>query len=130
MDKSLNIAARVLMSQLFIISGFGKITAYGATMGYFASFGLPMPGVLVALTIIVELGGGLALLFGFKTQWVAAALALFTVASALIAHLNFSDPAQLINFTKNLAIAGGLLLFVKYGAGWPSIDDKSVVKGA
>jgi putative oxidoreductase len=123
-DKSLNIAARVLMSQLFIISGFGKITAYGGTMGYFASFGLPLPGMLVALTIIVELGGGLALLFGFKTQWVAAVLALFTVASALIAHLNFSDPAQLINFTKNLAIAGGLLLFVKYGAGRPSIDDK------
>lgn len=124
MDKSMNIVARVLMSQLFIISGFGKITAYGGTMGYFASFGLPMPGVLVALTIIVELGGGLALLFGFKTRWVAAVLALFTVVSALIAHLNFSDPAQLINFSKNLAIAGGLLLFVKYGAGQPSIDDK------
>lgn len=126
MGNSLNIAARVLMSQLFIISGIGKLTAYGATMGYFASLGLPMTGVLVAATIIVELGGGLALLFGFKTEWVAVVLALFTVASALIAHLNLSDPAQLINFTKNLAIAGGLLLFVQYGAGRPSVDDKSV----
>lgn len=128
MSKSLNIAARVLMSQLFIISGVGKLTAYGATIGYFASLGLPVPGVLVAVTIIIELGGGLALLFGYKTQWVALLLALFTGGSALIAHLNISDPAQLINFTKNLAIAGGLLLFVKYGAGRPSIDDKSVAK--
>ena len=124
MDKSLNIAARVLMSQLFIISGVGKLTAYGGTIGYFESLGLPMPAVLVAVTIIIELGGGVALLLGFKTQWVAAVLALFTVGSALIAHLNLSDPMQQINFTKNLAIAGGLLLFVKYGAGQPSIDDK------
>ena len=52
------------------------------------------------------LGGGLALLFGFKAQWVAVVLALFTVGSALIAHLNISDPVQLINFTKNLYIIG------------------------
>jgi putative oxidoreductase len=129
MDNSLNIAARVLMAQLFIISGVGKIAAYGGTMGYFASFGLPMPGVVVALTIIIEVGGGLALLFGLKTRWVAVVLALFTVAAALIAHRNFADPAQVINFTKNLAIAGGLLLFVKYGAGRPAIDGESVAKG-
>src|SRR5690606_21020618 len=82
------------------------LTAYGGSIGYFASLGLPMPGVLVAATIIIELGGGIALLLGFKTKWVAAVLALFTLATAFIAHLELSDPAQLINFTKNLAIAG------------------------
>lgn len=123
MDNSLNIAARVLVSQLFIISGLGKLAAYGATIGYFQSLGMPMPAVLVAATIIIELGGGLALLLGFKTRWVAAVLALFTLGSALIAHLDLSDPMQLINFTKNFAIAGGLLMFVKFGAGRPSIDD-------
>jgi putative oxidoreductase len=125
MDKFLIIAARLLVAQLFIISGISKIAAFGGTEGYFASAGLPMPGVLVPLVILIEFGGGLALLFGFKTRWVATVLALFTVASALIAHRNLGDQAQMINFMKNLAIAGGLLLFVRYGAGQPSVDQKT-----
>ena len=124
MDKFLVIAARLLVTQLFIIAGIGKITAFAGTQGYFSSIGLPMPDVLVPLVILVELGGGFALLFGFKTRWVAVVLALFTVASALIAHRNIGDQAQMIHFMKNLAIAGGLLLFVKYGAGQPSMDEK------
>lgn len=125
MDKSLNIAARLLMAQIFIISGFGKITGYSATAGYFSSLGIPMASVALPLVILVEFGGGLALLFGFKTRWAAAILALFAVATALIAHTNFGDRMQMIHFMKNLAIAGGLLLFVKYGAGQPSIDAKT-----
>jgi len=123
MDKTMNVTARLLMAQLFIISGFGKITAYSGTQGYFASLGLPMPGVLLPLVIVIEFGGGLAFLFGFKTRWVAAILALFTLGSAFIAHTNFSDQGQMINFMKNLAIAGGFLLFAKHGAGQPSIDE-------
>lgn len=125
MDKLLDIAARLLIAQIFIISGFSKLIGYGATQGYFSSLGVPMPGVLLPLVILVELGGGLALLAGFKTRWVAAVLALFAVASALIAHSNFADQGQMINFMKNLAMAGGLLLFVKYGAGQPSIDKRT-----
>jgi len=122
MDKFLSIAARLLMAQIYIISGFGKITGYAATQGYFASMGLPLPALLTPLVILIELGGGLALLFGFQTRWVAAILALFSIGSALIAHTNFADPNQMNNFMKNLAMAGGFLLFVKYGAGQPSID--------
>jgi len=122
MDKALNIAARLLMAQIFIIAGFGKLTGFSGTVGYFTSIGLPMPQLLTPLVILVELGGGLALLFGFKTRWVAAVLALFSVATALIAHSNFADQGQMINFMKNLAMTGGLLLFVKHGAGAPSID--------
>lgn len=125
MDKVLNIAARLLMAQIFIISGFGKLIGYSGTAAYFGSMGLPMPALLTPLVILVELGGGLALLFGFKTRWVAAILALFSIGSALIAHTNFADPNQMNNFLKNLAMAGGFLLFARYGAGAPSIDDKS-----
>jgi len=83
-----------------------------------------MVGVVTPLVILIELGGGLALLLGFKTRWVAAVIAAFTVGSAFIAHTNFADQGQMINFMKNLAMAGGLLLFVKYGAGEASIDAK------
>jgi putative oxidoreductase len=121
-DNLISVAARLLMAQIFIISGWQKLTGFSATEGYFASLGIPMVSVVTPLVILIELGGGLALLFGFKTRWVAAIIALFTVGSALIAHTNFADQAQMINFMKNLAMAGGLLMFVKYGAGPASID--------
>jgi len=125
MDKALEIAARVLMAQIYIISGWGKLTGYSGTQGYFASIGLPMPGVVTPLVVLIELGGGLALLFGFKTRWVALILALFSIATAFVAHTNFAEPGQMNNFMKNLAMAGGYLLFAKYGAGSPSIDTAS-----
>ncbi len=122
MDKTLILAARLLMSQIFIISGWTKLAGYAGTQAYFVQMGLP--GALVPLVILIELGGGLALLFGLKARWAAAILALFSVASALIAHTHFADPNQLNNFMKNVAMAGGYLLFVRYGAGSPSIDDR------
>jgi putative oxidoreductase len=120
MHAFLNIAARILMSQIFIVSGFQKLTGYAGTVKYMSSMGLP--GFLVPLVILLELGGGLALLFGFKTRSVALALAAFSLLTALIVHLKPGDQMQMINFMKNLAMAGGLLMFVRHGAGAPSID--------
>ena len=122
MDAALNLAARILMSQIFILSGFGKITGYAGTQQYMTAMGVP--GALLPLVILTELGGGLLLLAGFKTRWAALALAGFTLLAAVIFHRNFADQMQMINFLKNLAIAGGLLLFVRHGAGAPSIDTK------
>lgn len=124
MDQALIVAARLLMALIFIISGWSKLVGYSGTQGYFTSLGLPLPALVTPLVILIELGGGLALLLGFKARWAAAILALFSIASALIAHTNFADSNQMNNFMKNLAMAGGYLLFVKYGAGAPSIDNK------
>jgi putative oxidoreductase len=120
MDAVLNIAARILMSQIFILSGFQKLTGYAGTQQYMASHGIP--GALLPLVILTELGGGLALLFGYKARWAALALAGFSVLTALLVHLKPGDQMQMINFMKNLAMAGGLLVLVRCGAGAPSID--------
>ena len=122
MNNVIGILARVLMSQLFIVSGLNKLMAYGGSAGYFASLGIPLASLVLPLVIVIELGGGLALLFGFKTRWVAAILAAFTVGSALVAHTHLADQMQMIQFMKNLAIAGGLLLFVQHGAASTSVD--------
>jgi putative oxidoreductase len=127
---ALNVAARLLMSLIFILSGWSKLTGYSGTQGYFASIGLPFPALVTPLVILIELGGGLALLLGFKARWAAAILALFSVASAFIAHTNFSDANQMNNFMKNMAMAGGYLMFVIYGAGAPSIDTGTKKKTA
>ena len=122
------LAGRILLAVMFVISGFGKITGYAGTEAYMASKGLPMVGVLLPLTILTELGGGLALIAGFKARWVALALAGFTLLAGLIFH-NFwavTDAAQhmnqQINFLKNLGLTGGLLMVFAFGPGRYSVD--------
>lgn len=121
MDKFLNVASRILMAHIFLLSGLSKLGAgYAATQGYMAAMGVP--GALLPLVVALEIGGAIALILGVLTRPVAAALAVFSVVSALLFHHNFADQMQMINFMKNLAMAGGLLMLVRYGAGAPSVD--------
>jgi putative oxidoreductase len=123
------LVGRILLALIFITSGFGKIGGFEGTAGYIASKGLPVASVVAALTILIELGGGLAILFGFLTRWAALALAVFSVLAAVIFHAYWGVPAdqvmgQQINFWKNISIAGGFLLLAGFGAGGISVDAK------
>jgi len=120
MNASLALFGRVGLSLIFIISGWGKIAAYAGTQQYMESAGLP--GALLPLVIALELGGGLAILSGVFTRWVALALAAFSLASAALFHANLGDAAQAINFWKNVAMTGGFLMLAAYGAGALSLD--------
>ncbi|HWY72674.1 MAG TPA: DoxX family protein [Burkholderiaceae bacterium] len=123
MNTFLNFAGRLLLAQLFVLSGLSKITAYAAAQGYLSAKGLP--GALLPLVILLEVGGGIALVIGFRTRWVALALAAFSVATALIYHLVPADQMQMINFMKNLSIAGGLLVVAQTGATGFAIDARA-----
>jgi putative oxidoreductase len=121
------LAGRILLAVIFIISGFGKITGYDGTAGYMAAKGLPMIAVLLPLTILTELGGGIALAAGFKARWVALLLAGFTLLAAIIFHDFWAAEAaqkmtQQINFLKNVAITGGMLMVFAFGPGRYSVD--------
>ena len=113
---------RILLSVIFLLSGFGKLTAIAGTAGYFGSLGLPMPTVTAIAVGLIELLGGLAILVGFQTRIAAWVLAIFTVASALVAHTGWADQMQMISFMKNLAVAGGFLVLASSGAGALSVD--------
>ena len=113
---------RILIAVIFILSGIGKLGAPAATQGYIASVGLPLPLLGYVLAVLVELGGGLLLLVGFRTRAVAAVLALFTLAAALFFHSHLADQNQFIHFVKNLMIVGGLLQLVAFGATALSLD--------
>ena len=115
---------RVLLSILFILAGFAKLTSIGATAGWFGSIGLPAPTVLAVLVGLLEFFGGLAILVGFKARIAAIALAVFTIAATLVAHLDFGDQMQVLLLQKNLAIAGGLILLAVFGAGALSFDGR------
>lgn len=120
-DKKVLIA-RILMSIIFLMAGFGKIMAPGGTMGYMAAMGVPFTGFFLAGAVIFEIGGGLSLLLGFKLKYGALALFLFLIPITLIFHTKFSDQMQMIMFLKNMAIMGGLLVISDSGAGRYSID--------
>jgi len=107
MEKYSNLAARILMAVLFLPAGLNKIMGYEGTQAYMEAMGVP--GVLLPLVIILEVGGGLALILGWQVRNIALALAGFTLIAAFIFHANFSDQIQMIMFMKNIAIAGGLL---------------------
>lgn len=121
------LAGRVFLAILFIWSGFGKLTGFAGTAGYIASKGLPMPTVLAALAVAIELGGGILLLLGWRARWVALLMALFLVVITPIFHAWWASPEaqvgmQKINFFKNVSILGGMLMVFAFGPGRFSLD--------
>ena len=116
------LAGRIFLSTIFILSGVSKLSAPAMTIGYINAVGLPFPTLALALAVLVELAGGVALIAGYRTRTVAAGLALFSVLTAAIFHGALADHNQFIHFFKNIAMAGGLLQIVAYGAGRFSFD--------
>jgi putative oxidoreductase len=128
MDSTLRntatIAGRVFLGLLFVISGFGKITGFAGTAAYMASKGMPMAQLLLVGAIVVEFGGGLMLVAGFKARWAALAIAAFLVPTTLIFHnpLGADGAAQMTQLLKNLSILGGMLYVAAFGPGAWSVD--------
>lgn len=118
----ITLLGRVFMAAIFVQAGFNKAMAATATIAYFTKLGLPVPGAAYALTVLVELGGGLAFLVGWRIVWVAPLLAAWCIATALIGHYPLVDRNTSIHFMKNLCMAGGFLQVWAYGAGRFSLD--------
>ena len=122
MEKVSQLVARVFLGHIFLLAGVSKIGAYEGTQGYMDAMGVP--GMLLPLVILLEVGGGLAIIAGWQTKWTAVVLAAFSVVAAAIFHNNFGDQTQMILFMKNIAIAGGFLLLSAHGAGAYSLDNR------
>jgi putative oxidoreductase len=119
-DSSVLLVARCLLAGLFLWSGVGKVGGYGEAVQLVNSQGLM--GVLVPVTIVIEVTGALLLVIGFKTRFVALALAGFSVVTALLFHANFADKVQMQHFLTNFAVVGGLLALYVAGPGRLSFD--------
>ncbi|HVT34022.1 MAG TPA: DoxX family protein [Nevskiaceae bacterium] len=115
-----DLGGRFLLAAMFLVSGLSKIAGYAATQQYMAAQGVP--GALLPLVILTEVGGGALIVLGLWTRAAAVALAGFTVLAALLFHANFGDQVQQIMFMKNLSIAGAFLMLAARGAGPLSLD--------
>jgi putative oxidoreductase len=118
---------RILIAAIFISSGIAKMTDPAGTIGYMKSAGIPSADVLVWVAAAAELLGGLAILFGFLTRVAAIGLLVFLAIATVTMHAfwNFTGAEhqmQLVNFMKNLAIGGGLVMLIANGAGRYSAD--------
>jgi putative oxidoreductase len=113
---------RVLMAVMFIQAGISKIFGYAGAQGYMEAAGVP--GALLPLVILLEAGGGLAVLLGLFTRWSALLLAGFCVLAALLFHLKPDDQMQMISFMKNITIAGGFLVLAGAGPGALALDNR------
>jgi putative oxidoreductase len=116
----LDLSGRVLISILFVSAGWEKIPGYAGTQAYMQHAGVP--GALLPLVILLELGGGIAIIIGLYTRPVAFLLAGFSIIAALLFHAGSADGMQQIMFLKDLGLAGGFLFLTANGAGTLSLD--------
>ena len=123
--KFLPLLGRILIGAPFVMSGLGKLATHGATVGYIAAMGLPVPPLAFIVAVLTELGGGLLLLSGYRARVVSLAMAVFCVVTAMFFHHHFADQNQMIHFLKNVMMAGGLLQIAYFGAGAFSLDARS-----
>lgn len=120
------LAGRILLALIFLWSGADKSVHYSGALGYIANAGLPFPDILLVLSIVVELGCGLALMIGWKARWAAALIFLYLIPVTAMFHNPVGAGAhaqeQLIHMMKNLSIMGGMLMLVAFGPGAWSLE--------
>ncbi len=123
-DPIAALVGRLLLSLIFIATGVGKMAGDPAgTIAYMEAMGVP--GFLFWPTALFELLAGLAILVGFKTRIAAFLLSGFCLVTAVMAHADFSDQIQMILFMKNVSMAGGFLILMRFGAGEFSLDNRT-----
>ena len=128
-ENVLNLLGRIAIAALFLPAGINKLIGMEGATGYFASLGLPTVAILIWVVIAIEILGGIALILGYHTRFVAIALAIFTVLASIVGHAFWAAPVdaafitQLL-FFKNIAVTGGLLVLASSGAGSISIDGR------
>jgi putative oxidoreductase len=120
LEASVALGGRLLLAAIFVFEGWVKIDDDAGVVAYMESYGVP--GALLPLAIVAELGGGMAVAIGFLTRLAALGLGSFAVLTALFFHSDFGDPEQVIHFGKNLAIAGGFMILLVHGPGSWSLD--------
>jgi putative oxidoreductase len=123
--RYLPLAGRLLIALTFAMSGISKLADYGMTVGAISASRLPLPAPLAyAGSVAVEIVCSVMMIVGFQTRAAAAVLALYCVATAAFFHADFANPDNVIHFMKNVAMTGGLLQIVAFGAGAFSIDNR------
>lgn len=120
----LPVIGRVLVGLPFVLFGVGKIADFSASAASVEAVGIPLAPVALVAAIALEVVGGLFMIVGYRVRIVAAALAAFSLATALLYHSNLADLDTFSQFFKNVMLAGALLHIAGSGAGPISLDER------
>jgi len=128
-EKLLVTTGRVLLGLYFIGPGLNKVFAFETNANYMADHGMILIPFFLVLTIVIQLGGGAAMVAGYRTKIVAFVLAGLTLVISLVMHDFWTLPAgelqtghETQNFVKNMGIMAGLLVLAGLGGGAWSLD--------
>ena len=135
LQQNLPFLGRIFLGLIFVISGIFKIPGWDGVLGFMAAKGVPFAPLFLTATIALEIGGGLALIAGYRARLAAAALAAFAVITAVIFHnfwafTGFEQQVEMTNFLKNISITGGLLFVIAFGPGPHSLAANPFGRGA
>ena len=128
MNKITDPIARILISALFLLSGFNKITHFGVSSQMIAGMGVPFASLATGIAILIEVGGAIAIIAGWKTKLAAWVQFVYLIPVTFMIHNFWASPAamqqdQMVHFMKNLGIMGGLLILAGRGPGASAIDE-------
>jgi putative oxidoreductase len=128
MNKYIPAAARLLIAQIFLVSGIFKVILASKNPDFYAQFGAYLgahgiPYFVVPLTFIIEIGAGAALFLGYKTRAAAWVLAVYSLFLALAMHSNWADPKEPVFFMLYIALTGGLLAMTALAPTTCSLDN-------
>lgn len=135
MESFSPLAARILLSLVYLVNGVGMIGAFSDISALMTAKGMPASDIFLIAAIALWLAGGLCLVFGWRTRLAALLLLLATIPATFVFHSPWTvEPAQFHNelnhFLKNLAILGGLLYVVSFGSGSRSLDHRKAAASA
>jgi putative oxidoreductase len=116
------LVGRLLMAAIFVLGGYSKIGGFAGVAAEIASRGLPLPEAGASLAILIEFGGGVLIAVGLLTRPTAAVLGVWCLVTAALFHFAPGDQAMMVNFIKNVCMAGGFLQLVAWGGGAWSLD--------
>ena len=126
-NDELILAARLLLTALFLIFGWRKLRDFSGTVRQMVQLGVPVPALAAAVATFMELPVAFAVAVGAFTRAAALLMFFYTLGTALIGHrywtITGADRVDSMDgFYKNLAIMGGFLLLYMTGPGKYSID--------
>tara|TARA_B100000700_G_scaffold280533_1_gene330530 strand:+ start:1376 stop:1762 length:387 start_codon:yes stop_codon:yes gene_type:complete len=113
MANFLDLVGRIFISAVFLISGYNKILNYSGTVDWMEGYGIP--GILLAPAIVIEIILPILIILGYQVKIAASLLACFSMATALIFHLDLANQMQTISLLKNFGLAGGLMFLAING---------------
>jgi putative oxidoreductase len=121
-QNTLTLLGRLALAALFLPAGLSKISGFDGTVGYINSMGLPFASLATIIAIVVEIGGGLALITGLFSRTASLILAAFTALATVSFHAYWAVPTeqafmQQLMFYKNVGVIGGLLMLAAHGPG-------------